>query len=1569
MAKLYFRVASDVDKVIQLREEIKKLKQELLSMDVNKAPAAAKALQTQIGSLNQEMNRMVMDAAKAGAAMENDYKQKIYQSSKAVNTLTEDIIKQRAIIRETQEDVRALSEKYAKLGKYNPTSASTLAELNNAKKALLEQKYSLGDLQKEQANARLSVKKLRDEYALYKDDTKSVVTINEGIGASFKKILAGIGGVAAIKHLGSEIINIRGQFRSMEVSLNTMIGEARAKPILADVKQYAALSPLQLKDVSSATEMMIGFNIEAEKTPRFIRAIGDISRGESQKFNSLTLAFSQMSAAGKLIGNDLNQMINAGFNPLQIISDKTGKSIAQLKDEMSKGAISAEMVQQAFIDVTSEGGKFYKMSENASKEMAGQMSMLQDAIDSVFNEIAQNNEGVIVEGIQMTTKLVENYESIGRVLTGLVGIYGVYRTAMILNAVVEQGFSKAVWSKVTATKAATVAQVAYNRVLSMNPYVAVGAAIVSLGIAMWTLTDRTTTAEKAQKLLNKEHEIAAQKKQELSSKTDNLISKINSETESVYSQVRAYKELMKLFPELGNMSFEEFKNLPQGQQKKIFLNINENREKDDAYKAYKDDLKKIETLQKQIQGFKVMNPSDSQYLLMLTDQLDTANGLAKLHKQEIDKIIEAQWEANTPVEEKIKHYEGVKAGLVAEKNEIEAALKKSEKVASVWMGMPDIIGNVKLDVLQKQIDETARKIKSLTGNEKEAVKNKAYWEKQKKEAEAALNAIDSKQKKLMESGQFKGIDSKIVESYKKSTKLLKDAETELKAYDSSSKQESAAEKLIKKQEAIRSQKEKIAEMERKQTIERQRQQEDLENQIAQSRIDTMDKGYEKEQVQRELNNKKEIQSLQRQKEDYISAYTQTQKELFDAQEDLKAKKDSKYKKKTFDSSSVSVDTTAFDALIDNISQRQLNEKIREQEESWNDYLVKFGNYQQKRKALIEKYDKEIAEAKNAGEAAILEKEKGNALDDLDNSVKNSATLMGQLFADASQKSSNEIQKIIEKAELLMQYLGAVKDEQGNAQIKGKTVSKKDIIDLGISDNTLQNLEMSTEEVNALRNAIDKLKGDLGTKSPFKLFETQIKSAIEKISQGGKKNIAQGITEIGTSITSFAPVISQFGQDFGNIFGNDELGDKISGVADALGGLGQTATGVGQIMAGDIVGGAMSAVSGISSIVSALDGLFGANYDKYNKAKDEYESYISVLDDVIEKQKEMVASLDTQNASNTYDYAKSLIEKSAEAAKILGKERLNAGASAGSHSIGVRIRKGMSSEGWVEAEKALGAEFNKATEGRMTGLFDLSVEQLEKLQAEAPTFWAKLDDDVRTYLEDIIAANESAEDLKDTLNESLTGISFDSLFDNFLESLYDMESSAEDISDDMADYLRKSLIKAFAVENYKGKMQEWYTKWSEAMKNGEISSDEQKSLDDLKNSIITGATESAKLINDQFDYLKKGSSQSSSKGGFQAMGQDTGDELNGRFTALQMAGEEIKAQNTLQAQSLNILTVRADAILSINTETRNIADEIRTVQVNSYLELQEIRQNTGDTVKQLKLMDEKLKKIENNTNKL
>ena len=190
------------------------------------------------------------------------------------------------------------------------------------------------------------------------------------------------------------------------------------------------------------------------------------------------------------------------------------------------------------------------------------------------------------------------------------------------------------------------------------------------------------------------------------------------------------------------------------------------------------------------------------------------------------------------------------------------------------------------------------------------------------------------------------------------------------------------------------------------------------------------------------------------------------------------------------------------------------------------------------------------------------------------------------------------------------------------------------------------------------------------------------------------------------------------------------------------------------------------------VATKIADMFGADYSDYDTAKENYESYVKVLDVIIGKQKELLETLTGKAAVEASQKAIGLIEKEANAARTLGKERLNAGASAGSHSIGVRMRKGMNNEGWAEWNNfANSIGMNPDDIGnRMTGLFDLTAEQLATLQRDAPTFWAKLDGDVREYLEQIIACNEETEEMRDLLNESLTQVSFDDVFSSFLDAL-------------------------------------------------------------------------------------------------------------------------------------------------------------------------------------------------------
>lgn len=1572
MAKLYFRIGADFDKVIKLREEIAKLKNELKTMDSTQSPAAFKALNTQLSTSTQKMNELVANAAKAGAEMEMGFKKKIFDASQSVNGFMEKIIAQKNAVGSLQSTIRKNKELYKTIVSRGSEDKELLNHIREQERTLGKERDSLFRLTQQQAEARLSVKKLRDEYALYKDDAKDVAETNKGIAISWKKALAVIGGAGVLKALGSEIIRVRGEFQAADTAIQTLLGsKEKADVLMKQVREYAKISPLEFSDVTKATQMMLGFNIEAEKVPRYLQAIGDVSMGDTQRFSSLTLAFSQMSAAGKLMGQDLNQMINAGFNPLQQISEKTGKSIATLKEEMSKGAISAEMVQQAFIDATSAGGKFYNMSENASKTINGQLSMMQDAMDAAFNELGQKSEGVIMDGIQMTTSLIENYETVGKVLVGLVTTYGAYRTAVMLAIMATSKHTIAEVALTNARVLARKAQLALNAAMLTNPYVLLATAVIGLGAAMWAFHDSTTAAEKAQKRFDEQKKQSIKKEQEHKQRLEELISTLQNEYTSSMDRVKAMDAIKNEYPALFQKYIDEKGHIrdlialwKEYNEEAGKRNVEENKINYNNSKKLIDEYEQVIGLWKRFgedPNFhkNSLNESEKQLadkyknetLSTLKSKLDEERNVLRNYQKEVRSDELAQWQLdlkkNTDVQLKVE---------LDEMKRLQQA-RKNNKWYSLNVGVGSLKGATTESELQNRIDILESELKSR--------KTSTYQE----DYEAAKKAWEDAKKKLSEIEKDKSkFTSKQYEEAKERKETAEKKYKDLGGITGSSltKQENQAkketEKLRKQQEGIRSQNDKISEIERKQAIQRKRQAEDMEMEISQSEIDAMTEGAEKKRMQRELDNRKEIQSLERQKEDMIQAVIQAEKEIFDAQEELKAKENNKYQKKTFDSSKVDTGkiSSIWDTIIENTSKKQLDDKIRDQEASWNEYLIKFGNYQQKRLAIIEKYDKAIKEAETAGDAAILMKEKANALDDFDNSVKNSTTLMGQLFVDASQKSVNEIQGIIEKAELLMQYLAAIKDEQGNAQIGGKTVSKKDILGLGISDNTLQNLELSTDQVEALRDAIDRLKGELGGKSPFKLFKTQVKQATDKIAQGGKKNIVQGISEIGSAVTQFTPAISQFGQDLGTIFGNDDLGNKIAGISDALGGVGQTAMGVGQIMSGDIVGGAMSAVSGISSVVKALDGLFGADYSRYNEMKSQYEALDSVWDTLIDKKKEYIKMSYGDEAYKVGKEAETLIKQQTQRYYELLNELRQSGSSIGSSSLGKRIEKRLSKKDWDRISGAVGESVTNAE-----SLLNLSAEQLKEVLADPKlvSVLNTVNGDFVKYIQDIVNGSEKLEDIQNQVKEQLTQVSFDSVFDNFVDTLMDMDSSAKDFANNFERYMQKAMLTTMLGDKYKAELQKWYDAFAAANDNKTgISEEDYKKLQEQWNDIVTDAVKERDKLKELLGWTSESSSQDSTKRGFEAMSQDTGEELNGRFTALQASNEEIKNQSVVQSQALNLLTAKADTILSVNTEVRNIADDTRNLIANSYLELMQISENTGAIVKPIQQMQKDIAEV-------
>ena len=1564
MAKLYFKVGSDWEEVVRLRNEIAKLKQELMSMDGTQSPAAFKALNAQLAASNQRLDELVTNAAKAGAEMDTGFKRKIFDASQVVNGFTEKILAQKAVVKDIEADVKRLGDAYRIALKRNSLSANgKLEEYNAARKALDEEKAALFGLTQQQAEARLSVKKLRDEYTLYKNDGRQVVETNEGIAISWKKALAVIGGAGVLKALGSEMIRVRGEFQSMQTAIETMVGKDMAGQLIPQIKELAKISPLTMSDMVGAEKMMLGFNIQAEDTIKYLKAISDISMGESSKFNSLTLAFSQMSAAGKLMGQDLNQMINAGFNPLQIISEKTGKSIATLKDEMSKGAVSAEMVQQAFIDATSAGGKFYNMSENASKTINGQLSMMQDALDSVFNELGTKSESVIMDGIQMTTSLIRNYETVGKVLAGLVVTYGTYRTAVMLVTAAESKHTLVEIGLTNARLWARKAQLALNAAMLTNPYVALTVVISGLATAMWAMSDSTTAAARAQKEYNGIKDAALKKEQEHKLKIEELLTAARDESLATLTRQKSLEELRKEYPKIFEQYDIEKLKLEDILKLKQKINEEDSRRsvqgRRDDYNALK---QTIANQRRYLQLFdnpdlrKNMSDSDkeiwkmfsgNQSYVQVREQMEKNSELLKKYQKDmLDDNISA-YKSN------LKNYS---------KEKLEAELKLAQSSASkrngfVVNGM--MVKGGDLESIISSINGALAKKKSPTTYKQDYEKAKKDWDDAKKK----LSEIEKDKSKFT---------SKQYEEAKKRAETTEKAYKNLGGITGSSltKQENQTEKL-------RKQTDKYNVLLEKQALEQKRNAEDLQMRVDEARIKAMDEGSAKTIAEMELNFEKEMQAIDRQKEDALRKKIEDARTAWDANPENKGK--------SFDATGIELSDNErkhFDELY--------KAAIANNEKAYKDLTEQYLSYTDERLAIEKKFNDDIAVLQEARKKAEA---KGDASEiaKIDRSVEKRTEVKNEdifkLDAEQFKKNMN-----------WEQVFGNL-DKVSTDTLKKLKVNLKDFIS--------SQKDLSPENLKELVDAIERIDDKVSERNPFEAMSVSFKSLKDATDaqreaqevynktlkegtdeekknakatlESAKNNKQKAISEATTVLHHGVDEIGQYVDAGNQVIGIMEtLGTKTpEWLEGTMSGFGEMLDGLGSIdlmKPMSIVTGGLQTIKGALTSITSLGGAInwsGSNakevQDSINRLADRNETLQTSIESLTDEIKASKGTKSVAAYRSAYEYQKE------QNSNYLNIAREQAGYHNSHKSWQYYMRWSAEDLKWIQQN------INKNFTGT-SSLWELTPEEMEKLRSNVD-IWTKMQnagkggygERVTDKLDDYIEQAGKLEELTDNLYEGLTGMSFDSMYDSFVSSLMDMEKSAEDVADDISKYFMQAMLSNAIGEQFSDKLRTWYDKFGEAMKDdGTLDNNERKELMDE----YMGYVDEAMKLRDElaaatgYDKISQEStSQSASSKGFQAMSQDTGEELNGRFTALQIAGEEIKNQNIIQSQSLNLLTVKADALLSINTETRNIADDTRDLIAQSYLELVQISENTGAIVKPIIQIQKDIAEVKKNTSKL
>lgn len=1281
------------------------------------------------------------------------------------------------------------------------------------------------------------------------------------------KAAAAFGAGFTAKELISNIAQVRGEFQQLEVAFKTMLGsEEKANALMQQLVKTAATTPFDLQGVANGAKQLLAYGENVENVNDDLIRLGNIAAGLSQPLGDIVYLYGTTMTQGRLYTQDLNQFTGRGIPMIRELAKQFNVAENEVKGLVEAGKVGFPEVQKVIMSLTNEGGMFYNLMQEQSKTITGQISNIEDAIATMFNEIGKANEGIINDALSGVSYLVENYEKVGRVLLEIVGTYGAYRTALMVTSSLQALQASGITALTTKEAVhygwlvlTKKAQDALNLSMLKNPYVLAAAAIAGLAYGIYKLATAETETERAVRKTNEALEAQEGYYEGLKNKASELSNILSNESKSIEERFIAYRQLQRLMPEVfQNMDWETAKRKTNAELIKL--------ETDELLRRQRIGLKtKVVMSQQKIQGL--------ENSIIKTDNRGGYTG-------------------------------ALKEDLSAARKELEIYTKA-------------------LDDFEKA-DEQAKK-----DADKPTVYNKKYWEGKKKEAEDARAALDSSKENSKE--------------WNKYTKQIQEAQKQIDKYSDS--------KTAKEYNSIVNQQKKISELLDKQATERKRKEQDLENQLTQSRIDAMAEGEAKIRAQRELDNKKEIQDLERQREDYIRTEIELQRKAFDEQESLREKQTNNYKKKTFDASTVKVDTSAFDKIINNTILRQDIYPYQEEMKYWNEYLKEYGTFQQKKAAINEEYNLKISEATTKGAKKSLEKEKENKLkevsfEELKSSI-NFANIFGNLDAQSTEalvKMRDNLKEVINKAakDIKPTDLKALQDAFKEIDLK-ITVRNP----LGELKNSADNYRNATsavikaqEDLNTViqgGEVITKVYTDENGKLTTRLLTlTQAENNLAAAQSDRQKALSK--------LTQAANSIGQKGMEVVNA-GNDVVGMLENFGVKVPEAISKTLDGIGQVMSGleridltkpfSAITGAVSVLAGVGNTIAGLFGFGGADYSRYNEMVDEYNKLNEIWDELIDKKKEYIDMSYGPEAAKAGDEAIEIANKSIESYKILGRERLQSGASAGSHSIGVRIRNSMSQElwdQWDEFAKSIGKDPDFIG-GRLSGLFNLTAEQLEKLKEEAPGFWSKLDGDVQNYLNKIIEGEERIEDIQKAVQEQLTQTSFDSLFDSFIDTLMDMDASSKDFADNFGEYMRKAIFTQMFSKGYEDELRKWYDSFSAAMgKEGGITSSDIKDLREGWDIIVNGALEDRKAWEQIVGGGGTFTSQGSSKKGFATMSQDSADELNGRFTALQIAGEEIKNQMMAVVMGINSLT----SISSIGNEVLN---NILTQHVitNSYLD--------------------------------
>lgn len=1295
-----------------------------------------------------------------------------------------------------------------------------------------------------------AIRKFRELQKTAKTVTSSVVTDADRMDIAMRRLATTLGQIGvgvSLAGLVKQIAQTRGEFQQLEVAFATLLqSKEKADALMSQMVELAAKTPFDLQGVASGARQLLAYGFAAADVTNTLTRLGNVAAGLGLNLQDLTWLYGTTAVQGRLYTRDVMQFQSRGIDLAGELATQLGKTRAEISQMVTEGKIGFPEVQKAIESMTNEGGKFHNLMQEQSKTITGLISNLGDALDMMFNDLGKSQEGVITGVLKGTISLVENYQKVLDILIPLVSAYGAYKATLILTAaaqkiVVTAANIKAFFDLAKGITAAKDAQLLFNTAFNANPLGLALSVLTAIGIAVWKYSDGIYSAAKSQKQLNDSIAEAASSAAVEQSELGRLKGKLQAAKEGTEEYNKIRNEIIEKFGKYDAGLKAETLTVETLAQKYNSLTDailqSYNARQYEKFSREQTDLFE-QTATKSYD--KIFNKLIKKY----GDELGTQYGV-ELQKAISDGSIKVlQNSAGILRISGLKDFEATIGGALGLTTQFEVYTGRVAKLIANIVEAQEVLRETD-DLARKRFGITAPTPQSSTNTETpeqpQEVRNKSYWEGQKKEAEAALEAMDVS---LKGTAKWNELIAKIAE------------------YDSKIKQYSVSGKTVT--DAAKAQK-KLSDL-------------ILANDKAlqQSRIDILKDGKQKELAEIDLRTKEEMNKLEQDKSKLKAA--QGGIITADQTKDFQERQSNIQQKNADDRAAIELKyAQELDKIYKQITDDTLSEEDRrikgikdkyEEFRKWVEDALKAGNITKEQatdlgikidqaeiaaslNTIVEKYgtmEDKIAKIREK-HAKDRETATKNGRSDLIPQIdKHETEEIGQIKVDELMKTEDWIN--------LFQNLDAL--------------SSREI--LRIIDNInrlLQDADLDPINLKTVTDQLDQAADIATRKNPFASISANFKAYKKALADGDDlravklredawQAVAEAIDIVAASISGVSSIASALGAD-------EDTTASINNIAGAVGGAAQAVSG---FASGNIVQG----IQGTASAITSLINLFSGDRRKERNIQ-RLQDQIDALEKSYDELGEATEEAYSTDASELIEQQNELLEQQ----KIL-------------------------------IQNQIAEERSKK---------DTDEERIKE--------WENQIDEI----------NKQIEENKEKALDAIFGEDLKSAIDNFATAYADAWANGEDRARTARDVVR-NMMRQMVIESIKSAIQS-----SEAMKkireklqefwlDGVFSAEEQeeayKMADDLQ-----------KYLDDKYGWAgsllfdNQASTQNATSRGFQAMSQDTGDELNGRFTDMQ--------------GKMNILVNGMELLRSINMDTRNVTFDIRDIMIQLNGNVADIRTYT------------------------